>query len=268
LTLFDPDVDEAAPLEGPLLRLRATVAYDGGGFHGFAANPGVKTVAGTLATTLGRVLGHPVRLVCAGRTDAGVHGWGQVISFDTQEPAEVLDLEAILRKVNRVCGPSVVLRDLVVADPQFDARRSAKARHYRYTIVNRAVPDPFLAKTAWHVAEPLDLAVMRLACDPLIGEHDFSAFCRVPRGVDAYTMVRRVLYARWVDLGDDTLRFEIGASSFCQQMVRSVVGLLVDVGRGKRTAADVLTVRRSTDRAQHGANIAPAHGLCLWSVDY
>jgi tRNA pseudouridine38-40 synthase len=267
VTLFDPEVDEAAPLEGPLLRLRATVAYDGGGFHGFAANPGVKTVAGTLATTFGRVLGHPVRLTCAGRTDAGVHGWGQVISFDVRDRDDGVDLEALQRKVNRVCGPQVVVRELTVAPEGFDARRSALARHYRYTIVNRPVPDPFRASTAWYVDQPLDLSAMRLACDPLIGEHDFSAFCRVPRGVDTFTMVRRVLYASWVDLGDGLLRFDIGASSFCQQMVRSVVGLLTDVGRGKRTAGEVLAVLRSGDRSQ-GANIAPAHGLCLWQVDY
>jgi tRNA pseudouridine38-40 synthase len=268
VTLFDTgDLDRAAPIEGPLVRLRATVAYDGGGFHGFAANPGVKTVAGTLATTFERILGHPVRIVCAGRTDAGVHGWGQVISFDTRDD-DALDLLAVQRKVNRVCGPQIVLRELERASVDFDARRAARARRYRYTVVNRLVPDPFLAATAWHVPEPLDLGAMRLASDPLIGEHDFSAFCRPPRGVENYTMVRRVLSATWVDLGEGVLRFEIEATSFCQQMVRSVVGLLVEIGLGKRTAADVLTVIRSRDRGRAAAGLAPPNGLCLWSVTY
>src|SRR5207253_1157831 len=99
------------------------------------------------------------------------------------------------------------------------------------------------------------------------GEHDFSSFCRVPRGVDQYTMVRRVTEAQWVDLGEGLLRFEIEASSFCQQMVRSVVGFLVDVGRGRRKAGELAGVIRARDRAQ-AATLAPAHGLCLWEVRY
>ena len=115
--------------------------------------------------------------------------------------------------------------------------------------------------------EPLDLPAMRLACDPLIGEHDFTSFCRVPRGVDSYSMVRRVIDAAWEDLGDGVLRFEIEASSFCQQMVRAVVGLMVDIGRGRRRAGDVSSVLAARDRSK-GSNLAPPHGLCLWEVTY
>ena len=266
MTLFDEtQLDPRPALDGPVVRVRLTVAYDGKPYRGFASQQGVKTVAGTLAAAIERVLGHPVELVCAGRTDAGVHGWGQVVTFDAA--ADGLDLDRLQRSVNKLCSPSIVVREGAVARPGFDARRSALARRYRYTVLNRPVPDPFLAGTAWHVEEPLDLAAMRLACDPLIGEHDFTSFCRVPRGVDNFTMVRRVTEAQWIDLGDGVLRFEIEASSFCQQMVRSVVGLLVDVGLSRRKAGEVTGVLRARDRAQ-ASSLAPAHGLCLWHVTY
>ena len=114
---------------------------------------------------------------------------------------------------------------------------------------------------------PLALPALQLACDPLIGENDFTSFCRVPRGVDNFTMVRRVIDAQWIDLGDGVLRFEIEASSFCQQMVRAVVGFLVDVGRGRRKAGELAGVIAARDRAL-ASSLAPAHGLCLWEVRY
>ena len=245
-----------------------TVAYDGSGFSGFAPNAGVETVGGTLAAALGRVLGHSVELTCAGRTDAGVHAWGQVVSFDT--PGAGLDLVALQRSVNRQCGPRIVVREAAVAAEAFDARRSARSRRYRYTVLNRPVADPFLASTAWHVEAPLDLAAMRLACDPLLGEHDFSAFCRAPKsrpGGPVPSLVRRVLDARWLDLGDGRLRLDLEASSFCHQMVRSVVGTLVEMGAGRKRAGHMRGILESRDRARAG-QLAPAHGLCLWAVVY
>jgi tRNA pseudouridine38-40 synthase len=240
------------------------VAYDGGAFHGFATQPGVKTVAGTLATTLQRVVRHPVELVCAGRTDAGVHGWGQVVSFDCD--ASRYDPDKIQSAVNGLCGPAIVVRSIEQAAPDFSARFDAKARRYRYTVLNRPVPDPFLATTAWHVATPLDLVRMQAACDPLIGEHDFTSFCRRPKGEPDASLTRRVLGAHW-ERDDDVLRFWIEATAFCHQMVRSITGTLVDAGLGKRTAADVLTALRARDRSAAGP-VAPPHGLCLWEVVY
>jgi tRNA pseudouridine38-40 synthase len=243
------------------------VAYDGTDFAGIAPQPGIKTVGGTLAVSIERVLRHPVTLTVAGRTDAGVHAWGQVVSFDAA--ADGLDVEALQRSVNKVCGPAIVVRSIEVVDPSFDARHSARARRYRYTVLNTPTASPFLAATAWHVAQPLELSRLRLACDPLFGEHDFTSFCRrpkVPEGVE-FSMVRRVTGARWHDLGDGLFRFDIEASSFCQQMVRSIVGLLVEVGLGKRTAADVKATLEARDRARAGP-LAPPHGLCLWEVVY
>jgi tRNA pseudouridine38-40 synthase len=253
---------------GSLCRLKMVVAYDGRPFHGFAENAGVPTVAATLRGALERVLRAEVDLTGAGRTDSGVHAWGQVVSFDA--PADGLDLARLQRSANGLCGPAIVVRSAEVVPPDFDARFSARWRRYRYRILNRAVPDPFLASTTWHVEDPLDVSLLTLACDPLIGEHDFGSFCRRRRGAaegEPQSLVRRVLDARWTTPEPDIVQFEIRATAFCHQMVRSIVGLLVDVGHGKRTPGDVMDVLRARDRSRAG-QLAPPHGLCLWDVGY
>jgi tRNA pseudouridine38-40 synthase len=231
-------------------------------------------VAGTLIEALEKVLGHPVELTCAGRTDAGVHGWGQVVSFDSwpseRKPHRLTD-GTVKAAINGLCGPSIVVRDLTIADRgDFSARFDATARRYRYTVLNREVPDPFLAATSWHVPRPLDLVRMQAACDPLIGEHDFTSFCRRPKDQPDASLTRRVLDARWeVDeaAGEGVLRFWIEATAFCHQMVRAITGTLVDAGLGKRTPADVMAALRAKDRSAAGP-VAPPHGLCLWEVLY
>jgi tRNA pseudouridine38-40 synthase len=251
--------------------MRMTVAYDGTGYRGFAVNRGVRTVAGDLSDAMAKVLGHEVPLTCAGRTDAGVHAWGQVVSFDT---VEAPDTVALQRSLNKMLAPSVVVRAVDVGPPGFDARRWATGRRYRYTVLNRSLPDPFLATTTWHVAEPLDLRSMTLACDALIGEHDWSSFCRrppepadAPPDAPSASMVRIVRHARWVDLGEGLVRFDIEASAFCHQMVRSLVGTLVSVGKGRRRAGEMTSILRARDRSK-AAEPAPPHGLCLWEVLY
>ncbi|MBO0732197.1 MAG: tRNA pseudouridine(38-40) synthase TruA [Acidimicrobiaceae bacterium] len=242
--------------------MQLVVAYLGGGFRGFAAQPHQRTVAGVLTAALERHLRHIVELTCSGRTDAGVHAWGQVVTFDARED---VDLEALARAVNRALRPEVVVRAAETVAPDFDARRSATSRRYRYDVLNTPLPDPFLAATAWHVPAPLDLGAMRLACDPLHGEHDFSSFCRRPPG--GGSLVRVVHDARWSDLGNGRLRFEIEASSFCQQMVRAVVGTMVDMGLGKRRAGEMSGILRAKDRGAAG-RLAPPHGLTLWQVSF
>jgi tRNA pseudouridine38-40 synthase len=266
VTLFEVPDRPAAP-RGPLVRVRMTVAYDGSGFHGFAPNAGVATVGGTLREALEKVLRTSTELTCAGRTDTGVHAWGQVVSFDA--PTDRFDPLLLQRSLNRQCGPAIVVRDVAPAPEGFDARRSATGRTYRYTVLNRPVPDPFLAHLAWHVDEPLDLDLLRLGCDPLVGEHDFSAFCRRPKHRDGSvaSLVRTVRRAGWTDLGDGVLRFEIEANAFCHQMIRSVVGTLVDVGTGRVHAGDLLGIIAGRDRAR-ASRLAPPQGLCLWHVDY
>ena len=255
-----------------LRRARLTVAYDGTSFHGFAENDGVRTVMGELRDAVEKVVRQHVDIVGAGRTDAGVHGWGQVVSCDL--PAET-DLEGLVRRINRMCSPAVVARDAQWTEsPDFSARFAAKWRHYRYDIWNSPHPNVFLAATAWHVVPPLSLPSLRLSCDPLIGELDFSSFCRRPKTVPGQpepSMTRRVMLARWsevpTDYGPGLLRFEIRANAFCHQMVRSIVGTMVDAGSGRLHAGDVRGILLTKDR-QAAGQVAPPHGLCLWEVGY
>jgi tRNA pseudouridine38-40 synthase len=242
--------------------LKLVIAYDGTGFRGFAAQRDQRTVHGVLSEALAKVLRGPVVLSCAGRTDAGVHAWGQVVSVPVGDGT---DAREVLRSVNSQLGPEVVARAADIVEPGFDARHRARWRAYRYTILNRPLPDPFLARTAWWVPEPLDLRRLRAGADPFLGEHDFASFCR--RGPEGSTTVRRVFDSEWHEAGDGVLRYEIRASAFCWQMVRSVVGTLVDVGVGRLKPSDVLRILRARDRAAAG-RVAPPHGLCLWGVGY
>lgn len=256
-----------------MVRLRLLVAYDGGEFRGFAPNPGVRTVAGVLADALERRLGYPVQLTCAGRTDAGVHARGQVVSLDVaDEDASTGRLDSLRSGLNRMCGPEVAVLAATPAPADFDARFSALARSYRYTIWNAPEPDVFRRRYAWHVSGPLDVAAMGDAADWLVGEHDFASFCsrseQVVNGeVRVAPTARRVLRAGWRRPEPALLLFDIEANSFCRQMVRSIVGTLVEVGRGRRPAGDIPRVLERRDRAAAGG-VAPPHGLCLESVTY
>lgn len=250
------------------MRVALTVAYDGRAFHGFAQNENVRTVAGDLVGAITHLLhaDEPVALACAGRTDAGVHAIGQVVSFEA--PSDT-DLDAFSRRLNRFVGPLIAVREARQVDDTFDARFSAVARTYRYVIWNRPEPDPFHVGFAWHVAKPLALDLLRLGCDPFLGEHDFSAFCRKATRADGTLapLTRRVHAAQWIDRGDGEMWFTICASSFCHQMVRSVVGTLVEVGLGSRRPGDIADVIRSRDRARAG-KLAPPDGLYLEHVAY
>ncbi|HWJ63872.1 MAG TPA: tRNA pseudouridine(38-40) synthase TruA [Acidimicrobiales bacterium] len=267
MTLFDPEPTPEAAAPGPTERIRMVVAYDGAPFSGFARNEGVRTVAGDLTQAITTVLGEPVELTCAGRTDKGVHARAQVVTFDA--PVGSVDAARLTKSLNKLCGPAIAVWGVEAVEPDFDARFSAVARRYRYRVHNSPTPDPFSANAAWHVDTPLQLPAMVLACDAVIGEHDFACFCRRPKRRDGEeaSLVRRVTEAEWFDDGDGQLRFEIEASSFCHQMVRSVVGTLVDVGRGRKRPGDVLGIIRSGDRDRAG-DLAPPHGLTLWTVRY
>jgi tRNA pseudouridine38-40 synthase len=265
-----PASDPAITATDDVRRIRMVVAYDGTDFHGFAAQHDVVTVGGTLAAAVEQVVGQPIVMTCAGRTDAGVHAWGQVVSFDLPAAsADVASLARVQLSVNRLCAPSIVVREVAAVADDFDARFSAVARTYRYTVLQTPVPDPFRARTVWHVPEPLDLRAMQLACDPFIGEHDFSSFCRAAQRSDGSPapLTRRVTSATWVDCGDGTVQFRVTASAFCHQMVRALVGTLVEVGRGKRRAGEMMGILLACDR-QAAGQLAPPIGLCLWHVDY
>jgi tRNA pseudouridine38-40 synthase len=258
VTLFEA-ADRA---EGPAV-CRLVLAYDGSGFRGFATQPEQRTIESVLTKALRQVLHDDLELRCAGRTDAGVHAWGQVVSFEAPPGVEPHRVQAA---INGMLGPEIVVREAELVAPGFDARRSAHWRRYRYTIVNRPSPDPFLARYAWWVREPLDRSVLRLASDPFVGTRDFASFCRKPT-TGSGSLVRQVYESHWTDLGDGLLRYEVRASSFCWQMVRSMVGTMVDVGLGRLTAGEVMGILRSRERGTAGEP-APPHGLCLWDVGY
>ena len=262
--------------------MRLDVAYRGTGFRGFAANEGVRTVAGELGAALERILGEAPVLAVAGRTDAGVHATGQVVSFriggeglrrlDSERggraPGE-LDSAGPARlapALSRLLAPEIAVIAAAFADDSFDARHSATGRAYEYRIRNAAHPDPRCADLEWHVAAPLDIGQMNAAASRFVGEHDFASFCRRPKGRPDASLVRTVIRAHWSGDGAQ-LTFEIEANAFCHQMARAIVGQCVAVGRGDRAASDVGAVlaARSRDAA---AAIAPPHGLTLVAVRY
>jgi len=256
--------------EPALRRARLLVAYNGAAFHGFALTPGTVTVAQTLNDTIEQVTGSPVAVLGAGRTDAGVHAWGQVVHVDL---SDTTDLDRLVFSVNSLLDPDIVIRKCEWVTQEFDARHSALWREYRYTVLNAPVNNPFLAATSWHIRRPLSVPLMQLATDSIIGLHDFSSFCRQPqqsgvnRNAEGPSMMRRVHVAQWHDAGNGILTFDIRANAFCHQMVRSIVGTLVDVGLGRRKAGEMSGVLRAMSRL-NTPHIAPPQGLCLMDVGY
>ncbi len=240
---------------------RLDLAYDGSGFRGYAANAGVRTVQGSLEDALATVLRRGVETAVAGRTDAGVHARGQVVSFSAPE---AIDPGRLQRALNRLLAPEVVVWALAEAPDGFDARRSALWRSYRYAIDDGLLPDPARRWTVWHVAVPLDAAAMDSAARAFVGEHDFASLCRA---VEGGATVRRVLEADWHRADDGLLVFGVAASAFCHQMVRSMVALCVEVGRGRLDPVAIPGILEARDR-NAARGVAPAHGLTLWEVGY
>lgn len=239
---------------------RLDIAYDGTGFRGYARQQGQRTIQGELESALSTYLRGPVTTAVAGRTDAGVHALGQVVSFEFD--GEV-DLDRLPRAINGIIGPEVSVRAASVAPDGFNARFSATWRSYRYRMDTAPTPDPLSRHVAWHVGRGLDLDVMRETAAAFVGDHDFSSFCRK---VEGKSNVRRVTETSLVESGD-FLDFWIQANAFCHQMVRSIVGYLYDVGRSYSDASKVAEVIEARDRSAV-ATVAPPHGLVLWEVGY
>ena len=269
---------------GATQRWRLDVAYRGTAFRGFAAQSGQKTVAGELASALARLsrLESPPRIVCAGRTDAGVHALGQVIHVDLPSPLlnghdGELSPEEIMRSLNHQLGGDISVLDAYPVEPTFDARHSASWRRYRYLLHEARVPDPLLAGLAWHVTGPLDVRGMSQAIGTVVGSHDFRAFCRRAPGTSSASPITRLVTDASVDALEPSpsvdlaqgrlIRVEIQASSFCHQMVRSIVAQIVEVGRGHSNAAEIMDLLRASSRAG-AAQPAPPEGLCLIAVGY
>lgn len=247
-----------------LRRARLTVAYDGSGYRGFAANPGVRTVMGDLAEAVATIVRVPVELTGAGRTDAGVHAWGQVVSGDLPDNVDLTDLA---RRVNKLCAPGLAVRAAEWAPDGFDARFSATWRMYRYQVWNHSSPNPLLARSVWHVGRSLDLAAIRAGAARFEGEHDFGSFCRRPDVDPPASLVRRVYEFTLDDQAAPLLVFTVRGSAFCHQQVRSMVGTLIDVGLGRFDPDDVTGILAARDRTRAG-QVAPPAGLVLWEVGY
>jgi len=243
-----------------------TVAYDGTAFAGFAKQPGQLTVQGSLETALTTALRIPVETVAAGRTDAGVHALGQVVSFVTPEAP---DTHALLRSLNALAGPGIVITEVRAAPPRFSARFDAVAREYRYRVVPGPVPPVFLVGFAWWVKVALDLSAMREAAAALIGEHDFKSFCVAGSAENKSTTraLELVSIEPRVELGEHCLVVRVVGNAFLHSMVRVIVGSLVEVGTGRREPQWIAEALAACDRSAAGPT-APARGLTLWHVDY
>lgn len=256
------------------MRIRIDLSYDGTDFRGWATQPALRTIQGTLEAALVTVLRIPdVRVVCAGRTDTGVHARGQVVHVDVDPDVLVAAAgrsaadpqAALLRKLNGVLPPDVRVRRVVEAPPGFDARFSAVWRRYAYRVADRVdLVDPLARQHVLAWPRPLDVETMSLAAEPLVGLQDFAAFCRRREGA---TTIRTLLELSWSRTDAGLVVGHVVADAFCHNMVRALVGCLLAVGEGSRPAdwpAQVLA-GRSRDA---GVAVVPAHGLTLEEVGY
>jgi tRNA pseudouridine38-40 synthase len=245
--------------------LKLTLAYDGSAYCGWQVQASGQSLQGTLEDAWQRVTGETVRLVASGRTDAGVHALGQVVSLTT---ASTLSTTTLTRAINASLPRDIRVRDAAEMLEGFHAIRDARSKRYRYRIQDGGIPDVFQQRYTWFVPQSLDVPRMRDGANYLIGRHDFRAF--QTSGSPRKTTVRQVLelsVRRFAGEMSERLELEIEADGFLYNMVRNIVGTLVEVGRGKQSPEWVRQVLESGRREQGGAT-APAHGLCLVSVTY
>jgi tRNA pseudouridine38-40 synthase len=249
--------------------VRLVLRYDGTGFAGWQVQPDVPTVQGTLEAVLASILEHSVKVTGAGRTDAGVHALGQVANFET---AAAIPLEGLLRAANDRMAPSIRIDEIAQTDPQFDSRKSAKRKTYRYTLYCSEKPDPLFDRYALNVPQPLNVGTMREAALCLVGRHDFSSFQAA--GSSAVSPTRTLLRAELIETACETVfetvqtvRFEVCADGFLYKMVRNIVGTLLQVGVARVQPAEFGRILAAKDRNLAGPT-APPRGLCLLNVEY
>jgi tRNA pseudouridine38-40 synthase len=242
------------------------LAYHGARFAGWAAQPGERTVQGELESGLERVLGRPVSLTVAGRTDAGVHAWAQVASFELEgEPPPELG-----RALNSLTGPDLAVLAAGPAPDGFDARRDARSRTYCYRVLAEPTPNPLEAGISLFWPHRVDQDALAACADALLGTHDFTAF--TPTQTDHVRFERDVLRAEWHEqsavLGSGrVLELWIEADAFMRSMVRVLVGTMLEVGGGRRSLADFRALFQGAPRERAG-DTARAHGLHLTEVRY
>lgn len=248
-----------------MTRYRLDLGYDGTGFHGWAGQPGLRTVQGELETWIGRVLRlpEPPALTCAGRTDAGVHARGQVahLDLDLAEPEQVA--ATLQRRLRAALPEDVAVHRVSIAPDGFDARFAAIWRHYVYRLADGDL-DPLDRFTTARVKQPLDLDLLNAAAQPLLGLHDFVAFCRFREGATSVRELQRLHAHR---LPDGRVELHVRADAFCHSMVRSLTGALVDVATGRRSP-DWLAGLLNAEQRSGQVPVMPANGLVLEQVGY
>ncbi len=237
-----------------------TVAYDGTNYHGFQRQTRWTAIQNVLETRLEKIFGGSIELVAAGRTDAGVHARGQIVSFHTDG---TIPIDKILIAAASVLPPDIVVRAAREVDEKFSARYSVVSKIYVYRVHVDETSDPLIDRYAWHVRPPVDVENMSAALKILIGRHDFGAF-RSSSEVER-NPVRTMIDASIV--GDEVLEIGLHADGFLYKMARNIVGAVVKVGRGRMTVDEFKKIFESRDRNQ-APPPAPPHGLCLYKVFY
>ncbi len=242
------------------MRLKAIIGYDGTGYGGFQIQQNAPTIQAEIEHILTRLTGTKIRILAAGRTDAGVHAEGQVIAFDTAWRHPLSDLR---RGMNALLPEQIVVFQLDEVDAGFHPRFDALSRSYQYTIYQAEVRHPLYARYSLHIARPLDRDAMQQAARCLVGRQDFLAFGSPPQG---HNSIRQIFRAIWV-FGDPWITFEIEADAFLYRMVRMLVGTMIRVGQGAMTPAAFSEILDARDRQKAGP-AAAAEGLCLRAVSY
>ncbi len=245
-----------------LRNIKLTVAYDGTAYHGFQRQANhVLTIQAVMEERLAKIFGHRLQISGSGRTDSGVHAYGQVVSFFTDGTIPVLRIPPAAKSL---LPPDIVVLSAEEVDPDFDARWSAKSKLYSYKIYQGKVADPFLRNYAWHFHHPLDVPAMHAAAQIIVGTHDFSAF-RGAGSADVHP-IRTIMETSCYQEGA-VVECTFWGTGFLYHMVRNLVGTLVSVGRGKQSKQEFSQILASLDRRQAGIT-APAQGLYLQKVLY
>jgi len=242
--------------------IKLTIEYDGTAYHGWQIQPGLQTIQGVMREEILRITQGDVNLIGAGRTDAGVHALGQVANFQTES---TIDLTALQRGLNSLLPPDIVVKAVKEVGEEFHARFSARSKVYEYHILNRSYPSAVRRNYAWFIPHELNLPAMKKCGKLLIGSYDFSSFRA--SGDESRHSIREVLRLEIEQRENDLIVIVIEANAFLREMVRSIVGTLVDVGRGKTSFEEFKDIFAAHDRRQAGMT-APAQGLFLAEVKY
>jgi tRNA pseudouridine38-40 synthase len=252
--------------------LRLILSYDGADLAGWQVQPGRTTVQGALASAIGRLSGENVLPQGSGRTDAGVHALAQVASFTT---ASTIPTENWIKALNDILPPSIRVLEVTETAPEFHARKSARAKTYRYRIHRGAICPPFLARYVWHYPYPLEESAMVAAARVVVGEHDFTSFAavdaerveRIAASEDVHTTnIRTIFASSWTREGEELI-YSVRGSGFLHHMVRNLVGTFLLVGKGTVSLEDLRRILDARERTAAGAT-APASGLYLVEVEY